>query len=91
MPATRVTVTSAEQRGEKYYVRFDDGFELEFTNIRKMRQFVRQYREEAKEFLRAIAIAKYLESDPNAVAPSAIVGKVLTVDLSLARNIVQVT
>lgn len=90
MPAS-VRVVSAEKRDERIYVRFDDGVELEFPNVRKMRQHVRQYREEVKDFLRAMAIAKYLEADANGSNPGALVGRTLTIDLSLARNIVQVS
>ena len=91
--AISVTVSSAQkQPSGKYYVRFSDGVELEFNSLEKMKQHVRAFRDDtATDFIRAMAIAKYLKSDPTGSNPGALVGRTMTIDLSLARNIVQVT
>lgn len=90
--AIAVTCTGVRKLNGKVYVRWNDKTELEFSSLQEAKDYVREIdRDEAKDILRRLALAKYLKADPNANNPNALIGRTVTLDLDLAANIVRVT
>lgn len=90
--AVSVTCLGARRAGGKGYVRFSDGTEMEFDSVADVRREVRQYANgEATEFLKMLMLAKWLDANPNLNNPALIANRTLTIDLSLAANLVRLT
>ena len=91
--ASSVTCRSVVRAGEVVRVRWTDGIELEYASIADMRRAIRDVLEDeaAKDFLRAIAIAKLLKAAPDGSTLPSLVNRTCTFDLSLANNIVRYT
>lgn len=90
--AISVTCQAVRSADGKFYIRWSDKMEQEFESRAAAIDFVRQFAGVAgKDFLRAMALAKYLNSDPNGTNPNLLIGKTITLDLDVAANIVRVT
>lgn len=87
--AVAVTCTNVVRRNGITYVRFSDKTELEFQNLEEVREFIRSV--SSKDTLRAILLAKFLEVSPDGSNAAVMVGKTVTLDLSLAANLVRLT
>lgn len=87
--AVSVTCTKVHRDNGKTYVRFSDKVELEFTSLADVQNYIRSVT--SKDQLRALLLAKLLEVSPDGSNASLIEGRTVTVDLSLASNIVRVT
>lgn len=82
--AVSVTCTAANTVDNKIHVAFGNRV-FEFDGKQGIREFINRVVTEDTAI--AFALAKAMQLDN----PSAAIGKTLTIDLSLARNIVQVT
>lgn len=92
--AVSITCTGTDQSSGRLYVRWNDGTELEFRNVQEARDYVRDAYEDAaavREMLKRMGIAKMITAVNGGAQPSAFAGKSITLDLSLAANIVRVT
>lgn len=90
--AISVQCTDVIKRSGKVYVRWNDKIELEFASLKELKDFVAEIdRNEVRDILRRIALAKYLKADPNANNPNALIGRTIALDLDAAANLVRVS
>lgn len=91
--ATSITCQNIRRVNGRGYVRFSDKSELEFDSVADVRQRVRQYVQsgDVQEFLKMIALAKWLQVNPTLDNPSLLIGRTVTIDLDAAANLVRVT
>lgn len=89
--AMTVTCKGVTSIKGKHYVRWTDKTEMEFASLAEAKEYVQQFAgDRGRDILRAMLLAKYLESDPTGANPALLAGKAITLDLSLAANIVKV-
>lgn len=93
MPAISVTCQNIRRVNGKGYVRWSDKSEQEFTSAPELRQTVRQAMEtnEVREFLRMLALAKWLTVNPTLDNPALLSGRTITLDLDAPANLVRIT
>lgn len=91
--AVALTCRSVVRRGGKYYVRWSDKTELEFTALADVRAYIRDARDDGtgEDTLRVLLLARWLEQNPAGDNPALLAGRTITLDLTLATNIVRVT
>lgn len=92
--ATALTCTSVVRRSGRAYVRWSDKVEQEFDSVAQAKDWLRSVRDDGGDFkdvLRALLIAKWFEANPSGDNPALLEGRTITLDLSLAANIVRVT
>lgn len=88
--AVSVTCTSVRSVNGRVLVRWSDKTENEFASVAEATRYVRDILD--KDVLRAIAISKALTNDPTGAGAAAyLTGKTVTVDLTLAANLVRIT
>ena len=87
--AVSITCTRIFQSGDKWYVRWSDKSENEFSSLADVKDFVRDRL--SRDALKAIGLAKWMEVNPTGSNPALLIGKTITADLSLAANLVRIT
>lgn len=91
--ATSITCQNIRRVNGRGYVRFSDKSELEFDSVADVRDRVRRYVQsgEVQEFLKMLALAKWLQVNPTLDNPNLLIGRTVTIDLDAAANLVRVT
>jgi hypothetical protein len=88
--ARSLTCTQTAIRNGKAYLRFSDKSELEFDSIQQARDYVRSVLDN-EDVLRAFFVLKALDIAVDGSALSQMEGKTITVNPSLAANLVRLT
>lgn len=86
--AVTVTCTKIRRTNGKIYIQFGK-IEREFESPAHVKAWIGDSLD--KEALQAMLIAKWLDVDPTGSNPTLVEGRTITVDLTLASNIVRIT
>lgn len=92
--AIAVTCRSVRRANGRIYIRWDDGSEQEFQSLQQLNDWIRSTveGEAAKDFLRAVAVLKARRASPDmSTAAAALENKTITLDESVASNLVRLT
>lgn len=92
--AVAITITGVRRTGGKLYITFSDNEEREYESRRDAKQVNRAIMDdqEVASLLKSMLICKGLRRNSDAVDDlDTLVGKKITLDMTLAANIVRVT
>lgn len=92
--AVSIQCRSVRRASGKIFIRWSDKTEQEFDSLEQIKDYVRErvQGDAAKDFLRAVAILKALRSTPDmSGAAAALESRTMTLDESLAANMVRFT